>query len=77
MDAFLLRRIDATGAAVAWRERGVLRRILRRPALRELVSATVLNYLRRRGQNTKKPAASSYSDGEWARLVAAAAPTSR
>lgn len=72
VDAFLLGRIDAIGAPAAWMEMGVLRRIIRRPPLRDLVSATVLNYLARRGEKTKKPGAPGYSDGEWARLVTAA-----
>ncbi|MET8759902.1 hypothetical protein [Lentzea sp. NPDC004782] len=72
LDSFLLHRVDAIGAAAAWMEMGVLRRIFRRPPLRDLVSTTALNYVGRRGQNTKKPGAPGYSDGEWARLVAAA-----
>lgn len=72
MDSFLLHRIDAIGAPAAWMEIGVLRRILRQPPLRHLVSTTVLNYLARRGEKTKKTGAPGYSDGEWARLVTAA-----
>ncbi|MEU0883863.1 hypothetical protein ABZ345_35110 [Lentzea sp. NPDC005914] len=72
LDSFLLHRIDTIGAVAAWMEMGVLRRMFRRPALRDLVSATVLNYLGRRGRNTKKPGAPGYSEGEWTRLVFAA-----
>ncbi|AXB45275.1 hypothetical protein [Amycolatopsis albispora] len=72
VDTFLLHRIDAIGAPAAWMEMGVLRRIVQRPPLRDLVSTAVLNYLARRGEKTKKPGAPGYSDGEWTRLVTAA-----
>lgn len=72
VDAFLLDRVGALGAAWAWRELSMLRLIVRRAPLRELVSATVLTYLARRSTNTKAPGAPGYSDGEWTRLVAAA-----
>ncbi|NGY65082.1 hypothetical protein G7043_39835 [Lentzea sp. NEAU-D13] len=72
VDAFLRHRIDALGATWAWRELSPLRLIVRQPALRDLLSPAVLTYLGRRDMNTKKPGAPGYSDGEWARLVAAA-----
>jgi hypothetical protein len=72
VDTYMRHRVRAVGASWAWQELIDLRLLFGCPPLPNLVSAKVMDYLARRVDKGRLPTKPGYSDGEMARLVAAA-----